>query len=136
MHLKVVDFPLPLKPNKPNFSFGSNPKYKFLTARLFKPKQLKNVLETLLIIVVNKLELFKTFCFSFFMYFLPISSFVCVFKFSFFVVVFLFVVVIKFSFNLFSSSKFEFSMFVISLEYSTKILSFKSYFLKYNSNKM
>ena len=42
--LNVVVFPEPLKPNKPNFSLGSRPKYKLLTTLTFFLQQLKNVL--------------------------------------------------------------------------------------------
>ena len=37
-------FPEPLNPKSPNFSFGSNPKYKLLTTLTFFLQQLKKVL--------------------------------------------------------------------------------------------
>ena len=63
MHLNVVDFPLPLNPNKPNFSFDSNPKFKFLTALMLFPQQIKYVFDKFIIFVVR--FLFEiTFSFS------------------------------------------------------------------------
>ena len=51
--LNVVVFPEPLKPNKPNFSFGSNPKYRLFIALTFGLQHGKNVFVKFVILVEN-----------------------------------------------------------------------------------